>query len=773
MHVPVWVVVLSLAGFVRLYLNAGRWWLLWTLCGLRTFSLLLNFLLGENLNYWTITRLRQVHLLGETVSVVGQGISNHWMLLGQASFLLLLIFVVDASLTACRQGDRRRALVVGGSVVFFVLIATTEPTLVLWEIIHWPVVSSLPALVPVAAMAFELSRDAQRAGQLARDLGENKERMSLALSSARLGLWNWDVKTDARWVSEEVRIMFDFPREGPVTNEMFVKRTHPDDRERRASVLAKALADRTEYQVEFRVLRDDGSIRWVDSRGRCHLDTDGTVDRVLGAIIDIHDRKVAEQQLQESETRFRTVADSAPVFIWMSGIDMLCTFLNKPRLDFTGRTFEQERGNGWEKVVHPDDLAGCLRTYQEAFAARRPFVMQYRLKRHDGEYRWLLNHGVPRFEVGGKFEGYIGSCIDITERKQHEEQLQTALAEVKQLKDQLSRENAYLRQEMSPLNSPDKIVGQSPAIRRTLELAEQVAGTGSTVLLLGETGSGKELIASMIHDRSPRRDRIMVRVNCAAIPTALIESELFGRERGAYTGALSKQIGRFEMADHSTLFLDEIGELSAEVQVKLLRVLQEKQLERLGSSKPVQVDVRIIAATNKNLEQAVRDGRFREDLYYRLNVFPIQVPPLRERREDLVQLVWAFVGEFGKALGKNVESISAESLAAIQSYAWPGNVRELRNVIERAMIVAIGPKLKIELPISTVTDFPAPVVSKGAGATARSLTIKDTERDHILNVLEMTGWRVRGKNGAAEILEINPTTLESRMAKLGIVRKRM
>jgi transcriptional regulator with GAF, ATPase, and Fis domain len=335
---------------------------------------------------------------------------------------------------------------------------------------------------------------------------------------------------------------------------------------------------------------------------------------------------------------------------------------------------------------------------------------------------------------------------------------------VKRLKDQLHHENAYLRREVNPQSGHDKIVGQSPAIRQIMAQVEQVAATGATVLLLGETGSGKELIASAIHDRSPRRERVMVRVNCAAIPTALIESELFGREKGAYTGALSKQIGRFELADNSTIFLDEVGDLPAEVQVKLLRVLQEKQIERLGSSRSVKVDVRIIAATNRDLEKAVREGTFREDLYYRLNVFPVTVPSLRERREDLPQLVWMFVGEFSKALGKNIESVSSESMAAIQRYPWPGNVRELRNVIERAMIVATGPKLKIELPKSSRANL---------GATARSLAIKDTERDHIRSVLEMTGWRIRGQNGAAEILEINPTTLESRMAKLGIVRKRM
>jgi transcriptional regulator with GAF, ATPase, and Fis domain len=291
-----------------------------------------------------------------------------------------------------------------------------------------------------------------------------------------------------------------------------------------------------------------------------------------------------------------------------------------------------------------------------------------------------------------------------------------------------------------------------------LEQVRQVANTDATVLLLGETGSGKELFASQIHELSARRDRVMVRVNCAAIPSALIESELFGRERGAYTGALARQIGRFELADRSTIFLDEIGDLSPEVQVKLLRVIENRQLERLGSPKPIAVDVRIVAATHRDLEALIASGGFREDLYYRLNVFPIRVPPLRERTEDIPQLVWRFVEEFNRAFGRHIETISAETMAALQEYSWPGNVRELRNVIERAMIVVNGPELAVELP------------APSAASKRHSTKLLDVERDHILAVLVSTHWRVRGKGGAAERLAMNPSTLETRMAKLGIKR---
>jgi len=349
-------------------------------------------------------------------------------------------------------------------------------------------------------------------------------------------------------------------------------------------------------------------------------------------------------------------------------------------------------------------------------------------------------------------------------RRRDQEHLTAALAEVKQLQDQLALENTELRGEVRALRAPRLVVAESAAARQVLEQIEPVAATTATVLLLGETGSGKEVFAQAIHELSPRHKRPMVRVNCGAIPSALIESELFGRERGAYTGALARQIGRFEAADGSTVFLDEIGDLPIEAQVKLLRVLQDKVIERLGSNQTIKVDVRIIAATNRDLEKAVAERTFREDLFYRLNVYPITIPPLRERPEDIPVLVWTFVDEFSKAFGKRIESISKDSLAALQRYGWPGNVRELRNVVERAVIVATGPRLTLEPP--------SPSASASPRSPAPTGRLTDVEAQHIRSVLDSAGWRVRGKNGAAERLGMKPTTLESRMAKLGIRRER-
>ena len=311
------------------------------------------------------------------------------------------------------------------------------------------------------------------------------------------------------------------------------------------------------------------------------------------------------------------------------------------------------------------------------------------------------------------------------------------------------------------LKTSHPIVSESVAIQQVLQQVAQVAPTPSTVLLMGETGTGKEVMAQAIHNLSPRQQRQMIRVSCAAIPTALIESELFGRERGAYTGALSRQIGRFEAAHESTLFLDEIGELPMEIQVKLLRALQERVIERLGSTNSIKIDVRIIAATNRNLEEAVRNKTFREDLFYRLNVFPIMVPPLRDRVEDIPALVWQFIDEFSTTLGKPIESLSRESLRELQRYDWPGNVRELRNVIERAIILATDRHLVVSAPRS------------GYRAQPQScMTMNAMEVEHIRGVLESTEWRIRGVGGAAERLGLKPTTLESRMARLGITRKR-
>ena len=351
----------------------------------------------------------------------------------------------------------------------------------------------------------------------------------------------------------------------------------------------------------------------------------------------------------------------------------------------------------------------------------------------------------------------VGSTI---RRAESQAALQDTLSQIKQLTERLEQENIYLREEITLQHKHHDIVGQSDAMKSVLSQAEKVAKTDSTVLILGETGTGKELLAHAIHGLSSRKKRRMLTVHCSALPGTLIESELFGREKGAYTGALTKQVGRFEVADGSTIFLDEISELPLELQTKLLRVLEDGTFERLGSSKTIRVDVRVIAATNRDLAKEVSQGRFREDLYYRLNVFPVTIPPLRERRDDIPLLGWTFVKEYSEDMGKTIESIPRKTMDTLQRYSWPGNVRELKNVVERAMILSKGPSLHIEIPGISKSRKPRSM-----------MTLEEVEKRHITNVLETSGWRVRGKNGAAEILGLKPTTLDSRIKKLGIPRR--
>lgn len=484
---------------------------------------------------------------------------------------------------------------------------------------------------------------------------------------------------------------------------------------------------------------------------------------VLVASSDITERHRAEEQLRQSEERFRNMADSAPLMIWMSGTDQLCKYLNQGWLDFTGRTLEQELGSGWTQGIYTEDYDRAWQIYSSAFDHRAQFTVEYRLRRADGVFCWVYASGTPRFSTEGEFLGYIGSCVDIADRKEAEQALQEAHKEVSKLKNQLQAENIYLQEEIKLAHNVDEIIGRSNAIKYVLFKVEQVSQTDSTVLILGETGTGKELVARAIHSQSLRRDRPLVKVNCAALSASLIESELFGHEKGSFTGASARKIGRFELADGATLFLDEIGELPLGLQSKLLRVIQEGEFERLGSSHTIKVDVRIIAATNRNMKTEIESGAFREDLWYRLNVFPITVPPLRQRKEDIPPMVEHFISGLSKKLGKRITSISSATLQKLQDYAWPGNVRELANVIERGVINAQGPVLHI------ADQFEQPASQNLPGAAR---TLDEIEKEYIMRILDDTAWRIEGPDGAARILGLNPSTLRTRMVKLGIQKSK-
>ena len=481
------------------------------------------------------------------------------------------------------------------------------------------------------------------------------------------------------------------------------------------------------------------------------------LEQVAGAVAVALDNCLAHEKLRregiqalaESEERFRDLFDEAPIAYVNEGLDTRFIRANRAAMKSLGITPDEVRGTYGTTFI--PDTPEAQRRLKEALASigrgtdTSGVVLELRRK-DNGKPLWIQWWSKP--DPSGTYTRTM--FLDITERVLMEQE-----------KARLEAANVYLQEEIKTEHNFEEIIGTSTAIKKVLQAIEKVAATDATVLVTGETGTGKELIARAIHHLSNRKDGVLVKVNCAAIPAGLIESELFGHEKGAFTGALARKVGRFELADRATIFLDEVGEIPLELQTKLLRVLQEGEFERLGSTKTVKVNVRVIAATNRDLEKEVREGRFRSDLYYRLKVFPIALPALRDRKQDIPLLVSYFVTRFSGTMGKKVESVPAAAMEMLKSYSWPGNIRELEHVIERAVILSQGSELELGdwMPKS------APVAGNGAPAT-----LEEVERTHIVAVLMQNNWRVSGDKGAAKILGLNPTTLEARMKKLGISR---
>ena len=474
-------------------------------------------------------------------------------------------------------------------------------------------------------------------------------------------------------------------------------------------------------------------------------------------------RKHADLKLRESEERLRLATNAAESGLWDMEVDTNDVWVTpKTRELFDFEQDEKLNYDSFLNRIHPEDRERVDQAVEQAVQSGKNLLIEYRIVLADDSIRWIAACGRRYHGSFGESDRLMGVTIDISERKHMEGEIEERLSEIMKLKSRLENENVYLRKELRSEKGFEKIVGDGRAIKSVIYAAKQVASTDATVLLLGETGTGKGMVANSIHQMSARKDRPLVTVNCSALPQNLIESELFGREKGAFTGAHVKQAGRFEVADSGTILLDEIGEMPLELQSKLLRVLQEGEFERLGSAKTVKVNVRVIAATSRDLKQEIRKKRFREDLFYRLNVFPILIPPLRQRTEDIPQLAQYFTEKYARKMDKPIERIPKATLKTFLAYDWPGNVRELEHVIERAVIISPGTSLR-------VTDKLVPSLP----GDSNNETLKDlatAEREHILRVLQETGWRVEGLSGAASILKLHPSTLRFRIKKLGIRR---
>jgi PAS domain S-box-containing protein len=570
------------------------------------------------------------------------------------------------------------------------------------------------------------------------------------------GAWAGDpVTTAPLYWSEEVFRLFGFdPQQGLPAWDQPLQRIHAEDRDKFWQTLQRVIHEKTTSDCEYRIMLPDGTVKHAYGTAHPFLDENGAIVELVGSTVDITERKRAEEAIRQREKQLRDVFEGIPAMAAAIRLDGSVEFTNQRWREYTGLSLEEATGSGWETAIHPQDLSTYVNMRSTSIASGKAYEGEFRLRAANGEYRWFLSRGVPLRDDRGNVVRWYSIQTDIDDRKRVEEKLQ--------------HENVALREEVDKSSMFEEIVGSSAALRAVLTRVAKVAPSDSTVLVTGETGTGKELVARAIHKRSRRSSRAFVSVNCASIPRDLIASELFGHEKGAFTGATQRHLGRFELADGGTLFLDEVGDLPAETQVALLRVLQEREFQRVGGDRPIRSDVRVIAATNRDLQAAIESGAFRSDLFYRLNVFPIETPPLRKRKEDIPLLIAYFIDRYTRKSGKAIRQINRKSLELLQSYPWPGNIRELQNVIERSVIVCESETFSVDE--SWLSSQPADAGSKNSVGLSQILA--GEEKQAIEAALRECRGRVSGSSGAAARLGVPRSTLESRIKSLNIDKNR-
>jgi formate hydrogenlyase transcriptional activator len=592
--------------------------------------------------------------------------------------------------------------------------------------------------------------------ELYRQIQSSEAYLAEAQRLAHMGSWVWQVAGgDALHFSEEWYRIYGFdPRLGMPRWEERLQRVHPEDRGPWQGTIERAIQEKSDYDVQFRILLPDGTIKWVQTVGHPVLSTAGDLVQFAGISMDVTERKAAEERIRGQEAEFRQMLDLTPLYLGVLGHDGSPLYANRASLDYLGMSLDQWRQRmGIGDEVHPDDVERVNRASSSGSA----YELELRVRNGDGKFRWILSRFNPLYDEKGQIRRWYVASTDIDDRKRAEERLQ--------------QENVALRQEIGRASMFEEIVGTSKPLKAVLCQTAKVAPTDSTVLITGETGTGKELIARVVHKRSERAEHAFISVNCAAFAPTLISSELFGHEKGAFTGATQRRLGRFELADGGTIFLDEVGDLPPDTQVALLRVLQEREFERVGGTQSIKVDVRVIAATNRDLNAAVVGGSFRSDLFYRLQVFPIEIPPLRERRDDIPLLVKYFIDRYARKAGKNIRHVSQETLELLQSYAWPGNIRELQNVIERSVILCETATFSIDE--SWLPQEPQPfLTAQPKNQIKLPRRIEEQEKNMIEAALKASRGRVFGPTGAAAKLGIPRSTLESKIRSLKIDKNR-
>jgi PAS domain S-box-containing protein len=594
--------------------------------------------------------------------------------------------------------------------------------------------------------------DRKRAGEALRC---SEAYLAEAQRLSHTGSWAWSPDQDIRYWSEECYRVLSFdPLDGLPRFADFFQRIHPDDQHGFRELVQTAIREKAEWEADYRIVHPSGAIRDIHVVSHPVLSASGDLVEFVGTVIDVTERKRAEEELRTSEMELRQILDLTPQFVAVFGPNRERLYVNRIALDYLGTTLDewQQRSTGAE--IHPED-SERLKAYVDcASSSGSGFELELRLRKRDGSYRWFLARYNPLRDNKGRVMRWYAACTDIEDRKRAE--------------DTLHRENVALREEVDKASMFEEIVGSSPALKAVLLRISKVAPSDSTVLITGETGTGKELVARAIHRRSVRASRAFVSVNCAAIPRDLIASELFGHEKGAFTGATQQRLGRFELANGGTIFLDEVGELPAETQIALLRVLQEHEFERVGGSRPIRTDVRVIAATNRDLQTAISAGSFRSDLFYRLHVFPVEIPALRERKEDIRLLVEYFIDRYARKAGKRITTVDKKTLQLLECYPWPGNIRELQNVIERSVIVCETANFSVDE--SWLSQQPPE--RKAESQLDLSEKVATQEKEMIEAALRECQGRVSGPSGAAARLGIARSTLESKIRSLKINKNR-
>src|ERR1700730_5730428 len=618
-------------------------------------------------------------------------------------------------------------------------------------------VSLVPGTERAPRFIMALSEDITQRKRAEEKLRRSEADLLEAQRLSHTGSLKHDIASGRVTVSPEVyRIYGVRPDEAESNAEFWLNRTHPEDAKRIQELFEECEIQKTDYEADHRIVLPDGAVKHLHAIGHPLVNEEGDLVEFFGTVMDVTTAKQAEEKIRQSESELRQILELAPqhVYVLWSDPDPTHLYANPAALDYLGLTFEEWRTYDRRRLCHPDDWERVMSEAQGKFSSGLLHETQLHALRNDGKYRWFLLRWTPIRDEQGRLTRWYAAATDIEERKQTEQRLRN--------------ENVALREEIDKASMFEQIVGTSVPLQMVLARISKVAPTDSSVLITGETGTGKELVARAIHRRSQRSSRAFVSVNCAAIPRDLIASELFGHEKGAFTGATQRRLGRFELAEGGTIFLDEIGELPAETQIALLRVLQEHEFERVGGAGSMRTNVRVIAATNRDLEAGIAAGVFRSDLFYRLNVFPIEVPPLRERRQDIPVLVEYFIDRYARKAGKSFQAVNKKSLDLLQSYSWPGNIRELQNVIERSVIVCETETFSVDE--SWLSRRPSATEPKVQVDFSEKLAAQ--EKEMIEAALRETKGRVFGPSGAAAKLGMPGTTLDSKIKSLKISKNR-